>query len=226
MSVHFQELLQLLQARLARMTALIQQSTEWSAEAVLTLDERLAEQVAELDARVDDEEVQIEKDAIGLLALHQPAAVDLRRITTIIKVNGEFERIGDCAVNIAQRVPMLKKINGYRPPPDLRVMFSHVTDTLRETIKAFNLSDELMAWGVLKGDDTVDALYQQIIREVLGGLENPSNDGVGRHSATEHLANLMIAKNLERIGDHCTNIAENVVYVHTGRIIRHQHAVL
>jgi phosphate transport system protein len=98
-------------------------------------------------------------------------------------------------------------------------MIGHVTDTLRETIKAFNLSDELMAWGVLKGDDTVDALYQQIVQEVLSGAE--------RGGATqEQLANLMIAKNLERIGDHCTNIAENVVYVHTGRIIRHQHAVL
>jgi phosphate transport system protein len=205
------------------MTALVQQSTEWAGESLFTVDERLAEKVEQLDTRIDEEEVQIEKDAIGLLALHQPAAVDLRRITTIIKVNGDFERIGDCAVNIAQRVPMLKKIQGYEPPADLRVMVSHVTDTLRETIKAFNLSDELMAWGVLKGDDTVNALYQQIIRDVLGGLETgPREPSI----AAEQVANLMIAKNLERIGDHCTNIAENVVYVHTGRIIRHQHAVL
>lgn len=225
MSVHFQDLLQALQARLARMTALIQQSAEWAGESLLTMDERLAEKVEQLDSRIDEEEVQIEKDAIGLLALHQPAAVDLRRITTIIKVNGEFERIGDCAVNIAQRVPMLMKIEGYQPPPDLTVMISHVTDTLRETIKAFNLSDELMAWGVLKGDDTVDALYQQIVREVLGGLEGTGQQAKS-NAAAQQVANLMIAKNLERMGDHCTNIAENVVYVHTGRIIRHQHAVL
>jgi phosphate transport system protein len=218
MSAHFQDLLQALQARLARMTALVQQSAEWAGESLLTIDERLAQRVAELDQRIDDEEVQVEKDAIGLLALHQPAAVDLRRITTIIKVNGEFERIGDCAVNIAQRVAYLKKLPDYRPSPDLKVMVSHVTDTLRETIKAFNLSDELMAWGVLKGDDTVDALYQQIVQEVIGGLEGTQ--------AAEQVANLMIAKNLERMGDHCTNIAENVVYVHTGRIIRHQHAVM
>ncbi len=208
------------------MTALIQQSAEWSGEALLTMDERLAEKVAQLDLRIDEEEVQIEKDAIGLLALHQPAAVDLRRITTIIKVNGEFERIGDCAVNIAQRVPILRKIPDYRAPEDLRVMIAHVTDTLRETIKAFNLSDELMAWGVLKGDDTVDALYQQIIRDVLGGLEGSVKDPSAGSAAAQQVANLMIAKNLERMGDHCTNIAENVVYVHTGRIIRHQHAVL
>lgn len=218
MSIHFQELLQSLQARLARMTALVQQSAEWAGEALLTVDDRLAQRVCELDQRIDEEEVQIEKDAIGLLALHQPAAVDLRRITTVIKVNGEFERIADCSVNIAQRVPYLKKMPGYHPPPDLKVMVSHVTDTLRETIKSFNLSDELMAWGVLKGDDTVDALYQQILQEVIGGLEGTS--------AAQQVANLMIAKNLERMGDHCTNIAENVVYVHTGRIIRHQHAVL
>lgn len=218
MSAHFHDLLAALQARLARMTALVQQSVEYAGEAFLTCDERMAQRVAEMDQRIDEEEVQIEKDAIGLLALHQPAAVDLRRITTIIKVNGEFERIGDCSVNIAQRVAYLKQLPDYRPPADLKVMVSHVTDTLRETIKAFNLSDELMAWGVLKGDDTVDALYQQIVREVLSGLEGAS--------AAQHVANLMIAKNLERVGDHCTNIAENVVYVHTGRIIRHQHAVL
>lgn len=220
MSVHFQDLLQALQQRLARMTALVQQSVEWAGEALVTNDERLSKSVEDLDTRIDEEEVQIEKDAIGLLALHQPAAVDLRRITTIIKVNGDFERIADCAVNIAQRVRYTQKIQDYRVPRDLKVMISHVTDTLRETIKSFNLSDELMAWGVLKGDDTVDALYQQIVQEVLSGAER------GGGATQEQLANLMIAKNLERIGDHCTNIAENVVYVHTGRIIRHQHAVL
>jgi phosphate transport system protein len=218
MSVHFQDLLQNLQGRLARMTALVAQSAEYAGEALLTMDERLAARVREQDQKIDDEEVQIEKDAIGLLALHQPAAVDLRRITTILKVNSDFERIADCAVNIAQRVPLIKKIEGYHLPGDLRTMIAEVNDTLRETIRAFNLSDELLAWGVIKGDDTVDALFQSIVQDVLSGL-----DGVSAH---QHVANLMIAKNLERIGDHCTNIAENVVYVHTGRIIRHQHAVL
>jgi phosphate transport system protein len=218
MSAHFQELLQNLQGRLARMTALVAQSAEWACESLVTMDERLAAKVRDQDVRIDDEEVQIEKDAIGLLALHQPAAVDLRRITTIIKVNGDFERIADCSVNIAQRVPLIKKIDGYKLPADVKTMFSEVTDTLRETIRAFNLSDELLAWGVIKGDDTVDALYQSVVQEVLSGLDGAT--------AAQHVANLMIAKNLERIGDHCTNIAENVVYVHTGRIIRHQHAVL
>lgn len=218
MSLHFQDLLRNLQDRLARMTLLAAQSCEWAGEALITLDERLAIKVRDQDQRIDEEEVQIEKEAIGLLALHQPAAVDLRRITTILKVNQDFERIADCAVNISQRVPLIKKIEGYKLPADLKVMIAEVNDTLRETIRAFNLSDELLAWGVIKGDDTVDALYQSIVQDVLSGL-----DGV---SAPQHVANLMIAKNLERIGDHCTNIAENVVYVHTGRIIRHQHAVL
>ncbi len=145
MSLHFQDLLAHLQTRLARMTALVQQSVEWAGEAILTLDEHLAQKVRDQDIRIDEEEVQIEKDAIGLLALHQPAAVDLRRITTIIKVNGDFERIADCAVNIAQRVPLVKNLPGYRVPEDLRVMIAHVTDNLSETSNASNLADELLA---------------------------------------------------------------------------------
>jgi phosphate transport system protein len=219
MSHHFIDLLDQLKARLGRMTAMVQQSVEQAVEAVFTLDSRLMQQVIDGDTKIDEEEVHVEKNAIDLLALYQPAAGDLRLITTIIKVNGDFERIADCAVNIAQRVQFLRNLDHYEPPTDLRVMSNSVVSTLRDTIHAFNLGDETLARRVLRGDDVVDALYHQIVQDMLNMMEREA------HKANRDLSNIMIAKNLERIADHCTNIAEDVIYVHSGRIIRHLHAV-
>jgi phosphate transport system protein len=220
MAHHFIDRLDDLKDRIARLTALVQQAAELAVEAVLTANAMLAKQVMELDGRIDDEEVQIEKLAIDLLALYQPAAGDLRLITIIIKANSDFERIADCAVNAAQRVPPLTHNGaGYQAPPDLRLMANGVLSTLRDTIKAFNLTDETLARQVLRGDDVVDALYHQIVQDMLARLEHATSD------ANTELSNVMIAKNLERMADHCTNIAEDVIYAHTGRIIRHLHAV-
>jgi len=219
MSRHLQDLLSDLKARLARMTAIVQQIVEQSVESVFAADSRLAQQAIDLDRKIDDEEVKVEKVAIDLLALHQPAASDLRLITTIIKVNSDFERIGDCAVNIAQRVLPLAHDGGYAPPNDLRLMGNSVVATLRDTIKAFNLADGDLARQVLRSDDVVDALYHQIVQDMLAGMEA---DGT---QANTDLSNIMIAKNLERIADHCTNVAEDVIYIQSGRIIRHLHAV-
>jgi phosphate transport system protein len=219
MSHHFIDRLEDLNDRLARMTSLVQQVVEQAVEAVFNADARLARQTIEMDARVDDEEVQVEKSAIDLLALHQPAAGDLRRITTIIKVNSDFERIADCAVNIAQRVLPLTQIEHYEPPKDLRLMANSVVTILRDTAKAFNLTDDNLARQVLRSDDVVDALYHQIVQDMISMMES---DG---QKANADLSNIMIAKNLERIADHCTNVAEDVIYIHTGRIIRHLHAV-
>jgi phosphate transport system protein len=218
MSHHFTDRLAELKGRLTRMSGLVQQSVERAVEALFSLDVRLAAQVIADDETVDEEEVRVEKGAIDLLALHQPAAVDLRLITTIIKVNSDLERIADCAVNVAQRVQPLAQLDRYDPPPDLRLMANSVLGTLRETIQAFNLVDDQLARQVLRSDDVVDALYHQIVQDMLTRMES------GSARANVDLSNIMIAKNLERIGDHCTNIAEDVIYVRGGRIVRHLHA--
>jgi len=218
MAHQFIDKLDELKNRMARMTALVQQVVDVSVESIVTANAALAAQATQLDNRIDEEEVKIEKGAIDLLALYQPAASDLRMITVIIKANSDFERIADCAVNAAQRVtPLIEE--GYEPPRDLRLMANSVVATLRDTIKAFNLADETLARQVLRGDDVVDALYHQIVQDMLAQLEAAGN------SANTQLSNVMIAKNLERIADHCTNIAEDVIYAHTGRIIRHLHAI-
>ena len=217
MSHHLADLLESLRTQVARMTALVLQAVEQSCEAVFNADAKLAQTTINLDQRIDEEEVRVEKSAIDLLALQQPAAVDLRTVTTIIKVNADFERIADCAVNIAQRVLPLSQLPDYEPPSDLKLMANSVLTTLRDTIKAFNLQDEALARHVLKSDDVVDALYHQIVQDMICLMES---DG---QKANTELGNIMIAKNLERIADHCTNIAEDVVYIHTGHIIRHLH---
>src|SRR3984957_2171725 len=219
MSHHLNDLLESLRTQVARMTTLVIQVCEQACEAVFTGDQKLAQETITLDARIDEEEVRVEKSAIDLLALQQPAAVDLRTVTTIIKVNADFERIADCAVNIAQRVLLLSRIVDYEPPSDLKLMANTVLATLRDKIKAFNLRNESPARHVLKSDDVVDALYHQIVQDMICLMET---DG---QKANTELGNIMIAKNLERIADHCTNIAEDVVYIHTGRIIRHLRAV-
>jgi phosphate transport system protein len=218
MAHHLIDRLDDLKDRMARLTALVQQAAEMAAQSVLSADHSLAQQVYELDNRIDDEEVQIEKQAIDVLALYQPAASDLRLITIIIKANSDFERIADCAVNASQRVLALVR-GSYQAPTDLRMMANSMLATLRDTIKAFNLSDEILARHVLRGDDVVDALYHQIVQDMLTRLEAGGGD------ANIELSNIMIAKNFERMADHCTNIAEDVIYAHTGRIIRHLHAV-
>lgn len=219
MSHHFADLLDALRARIARMTALVQDIVEKSVESVVNLDDEVARAAMNADDRIDEEEVNIEKQAIDLLALYQPAASDLRTITMIIKVNGDFERIADCAVNVAQRVPLLAKMGDYIVSSDLRLMASTVVTNLRDCINAYNLSDIDLAKQVLRADDVLDALYHQIVQETLGVLESE------QHRANRDLSTIMMAKNFERIGDHCTNIAEDIIYVQSGRIIRHRHAV-
>jgi len=134
-------------------------------------------------------------------------------------VNADFERIADNAVNIAQRVASLAQSEGYKVPADLRLMANTVLATLRDTAKACNLRDEALAQHVMRSDDVVDALYHQIVQDMISLMEADS------HKANTDLNNIMIAKDLERIADHCTNIAEDVIYIHTGRIIRHLHPV-
>lgn len=219
MSIHFADQLEALRGRVARMTSLVQEIVEKSIESVLHLDVDLAEHTVHCDNRINEEEVHIERQAIDLLALYQPAAIDLRMITMIIKANGDFERIADSAVNIAQRVPLLAKMGDYIVSTDLKLMANTVLKTLRETTHAFNLNDIELAKTVLKSDDVVDALYHQIITDSLGRLEN-------EHKANRDLSTIMMAKNIERIGDHCVNISEDIVYVRSGRIIRHANSTI
>ncbi len=216
MAQHLAQLLDDLKDRVFRLGASVLQVTEQAVESVLRADASLASQVVAEDDRIDEEEVRIEKKCIDLLALHAPTAGDLRVVTTLIKINSDLERVADCAVNIAQRVPPLAQASDPRLPADLRLLAGAVLEQLRRTIASVRLDDEQEATAVLAGDNRIDALYQQIVQDMLLRMES---DGV---KANLDLSHIMIAKNLERIGDHCTNIAEDVIFIHSGRIVRHQ----
>ncbi|MFT3786486.1 MAG: phosphate signaling complex protein PhoU [Tepidisphaeraceae bacterium] len=218
MPSHFNQLLEALRGRVARMTANVQQVVEMATEAVFNQDVSVADRAIAADGRIDSEEVEIEKMAIELLAQHQPFAVDLRFVTSVIKVNSDFERIADCAVNAAQRVPVLARRREQRLPDALLLLCNAVTKSLRDTVNAFNLSDVGLADRVRSSDSAVDAYYATIVQGVISDLERKTDDDPNRD-----LALVMIAKNYERIGDHCTNIAEDIVYISSGQIVRHLH---
>jgi phosphate transport system protein len=230
MAQHFAQHLEALRADVARMTAKVQRVVEQSTEALIHRDIALAQQAIEADKLVDRDEVAVEQNAIRLLALYQPAAADLRFITSVIKVTNDFERIADCAVNVAQRVPSIARQREMVLPRALVEMANSVVEILRTTINAFNLSNVELAKHVIRSDDRHDALYHQIVQDTLQTFGIRAADGedvVDRHSPdpSRDLALIMTAKNYERIGDHCSNVAEDILYIVSGNIIRHLHSV-
>jgi len=223
MSIQLLKLMEDLKLRMSRMTGRVLHVVETATQAVVHNDMQLARVAMEADRLVDSEELDIERRAIDLLALHHPAAADLRFITRVIKVNGDFERIGDCAVNVAQRVPSISRqavLGDGRDrrepiPDDLRRMSALVISNLRDTVNAFNLADTILAEKILAADDEIDAYYHQIVQDMLQMFEDKP------HDAGRELALVMVAKNYERIGDHCTNVAEDIIYMSRGEVIRH-----
>ena len=218
------DLIDELRAEAARMAGLVQQSVADAADAIVSGDERLAQSLIAADDRIDSAEVHIEKKAIDLLSLHQPAAGEFRLVLMVIKVNNELERIADCATNIAERVgPLRSELEGsgesYALPPELVELARSVVELVRQTVRTFNFPDMESAEAVIKADDRVDALYAGIVQQSLSDMRREAAH------INRDLAHVMIAKNLERIGDHCTNIAEDVVYLKSGQIVRHRNAV-
>lgn len=215
MTAHFVNLLEDLRRRSLRMASQVEDMLEELCEVVLQLDEPLARRVVKRDEEIDAEEVAVESEVIRLLALYQPVGSDLRLLTTILKVNSDLERVADCSVNIAQRayhrfVQPLAAGNAH-----LRQMVPLVRAALRDAVHAYASDDLAVAQKVLAADRAIDALYGQIVRTAVAtAAESPDQ-------MPAHLDVLSVAKNLERIADHATNIAEDVVFLCTGAIIRH-----
>ncbi len=216
MSVHFIEQLEQLHRRCLDMAALVQGAVEQASEAVLARRPEIAQVVLDNEAQIDAEEVKIERAAIDLLAQHQPMASDLRSVFAIVKINSDLERIGDCAFNIAQMVSSFANLPG-EAPRDLRMMADATLKQLRNTTRCLGLRDPGLAGDICRGDDAIDALYHQIYQDLQSGM------AADTQRIPEDLTLIMVAKNLERIADHCTNIAEEVVFLVRGQIIRHEH---
>jgi phosphate transport system protein len=215
MSIHLQRDLETLQRRILAMAAAVEQTIETAIRAVFERDIRLALDLMEGDTTIDLEENEIEEECLKILALHQPVAVDLRRVASILKINSDLERMADLAVNIAERAHALARVSEIPIPSGFRQMTDLTVTMVRDSLDAFVHLDADLARGVCRMDDEVDRYNREIIDHVRQFMmQSPEHidPGLFLFSASRHL---------ERIADHATNIAEDVVYLVEGKIIRH-----
>ena len=198
--------------------ALTEKAIEQGINALLNRDTELARQVIANDRLIDNLDIEIEEKCIRLLALRQPAARDLRFIATAIKISGHLERIGDMAVNIAEKAIILNQESQLKPYVDLPRMAEIAQGMIKESLDAFVNEDAALAHKVRKDDEIIDNLNEQIFRELLTFMmENPQ-------TIPRALLISQISKILERVSDHAEGIADMVIYMVTGKSVRHQPA--
>lgn len=217
MTRHLQRDINRVQSEMLSLSSMVERMIE---KAILALRERsdsLAQEVIDSDNVVDQREVQLEDECLKLLALHQPVAVDLRRIAAVLKINNDLERIADLAVNVAERVRSLITFPQFPVPDDVRLMASLATRMVRNALDAFVELDSKAARRVMRSDAELDSLNVAVIEQLIATMQkDPAMVPPGLHCFSA-------ARHIERIGDHATNIAEDVVYLVEGEIVRHQH---
>jgi len=212
---HFQEELGVLQERLLAMGGFAEERVREAVLALASRDAALADLVRSGDEPINDLHIEIDDRCFKLLALHQPMAADLRAIVAAVKINTDLERVGDLAVNIAEAAKRYLLHAPVKPLIDIPRMGEIAQRMLRDALDAFVRRDVTLAESVLAADDALDALKSQIFRELLtymmqdGGKIEPSLDLI------------LVSRHLERIGDHATNIAEDVIFLVSARDVRH-----
>ena len=215
MTRHFHEELEALKQTLLAMGGLVEDQIRHVMQALLDRDDALAREVIERDRRVNAYDVEVDEQCVELLALHQPTAGDLRFITTAMKIVTDLERIGDQAVNIGQRVIELNREPQLKPYIDLPRMATRAQAMVKESLGAFVARDTDLARRVCGEDEEVDALKEQIFRELLTFMmEDP-------RSIPRAIRLILISRFMERVADHATNIAEMVIYLVEGKMVRH-----
>jgi phosphate transport system protein len=212
---HFHEELDALKQTLLAMGGLVEDQMRHVMQALLDRDDALAKEVVERDRQVNAYDVEVDEQCVELLALHQPTAGDLRFITTAMKIVTDLERIGDQAVNIGQRVVELNREPQLKPYIDLPRMAARAQAMVKESLDAFVARDTELARRVCAEDDEVDALKEQIFRELLTFMmEDP-------RTIPRAIRLILISRCIERVADHATNIAEMVIYLVEGKMVRH-----
>lgn len=214
--IHMSRDLEELHCDILSMCAQVEEMIHTSVDELRRPDLDTARQLSERDHEIDAWDIRIEENCLKILALHQPVATDLRRITSVLKISGELERIADLGVNIAERASALVNCVEIVVPDRLKQMAQLAVDMVHRSIDAFVQLDSQLAREVLRDDDKVDRLNREVIEE-LQALMQRSPDFV---APALHL--FSASRHIERVGDHATNIAEDVVYLTEGAIIRHQ----
>ena len=215
MQRHFHDELEALKQTLLAMGGLVEDQIRRVMRALLERDAALAHEVIERDRQVNAYDVEVDQQCVELLALHQPAAGDLRFITTAMKIVTDLERIGDQAVNIGQRVVELSQEPQLKPYIDLPRMAELAQRMVKDALDAFVARDTELARRVCVADAEVDALKEQIFRELLTFMMEDAR------SIPRAIRLILISRFLERVADHATNIAEMVVYMVEGKMVRH-----
>ena len=212
---HFVEELDQLKTKLLEMSSLVESAIQRSISAVIQKDRSAAEEVFRNETRINAIELEIDEFAINLLALHQPMAADLRLIVAALKINTDLERMGDLSVNIAQRATSLMEEPVIKPMIDIPHIAGLVQSMVRKSLDAFVTRDADLARSVLASDDAVDSLRTASYHELVSFMEQ---DPENIKAALDLLA---ITRNLERLADHSTNIAEDVLFLVKGIDVRH-----
>jgi phosphate transport system protein len=215
MSIHLQREIDKLKKILLTLCALVEEQLELAMDALQRRDIATAQRVLGRDSDVDHREVEVEEECLKALALHQPVACDLRFLASVLKMNKDLERIGDLAVNIARKAITIAGDRDLEIPFDLTGMWEKSHAMLRDSIEALVNRDSSLAQQICLRDSEVNGMKRQIRRQAEELLRAQPD----RVSAW--LALLAVARNLERIADHAVNIAEDVIYLVEGRIVRH-----
>ena len=216
MQIHLDEELNKLNKHLLTMATLTEQAIHKSIEALKARDKKMAQRVIEDDNEIDELEISIEEQTIALLALFQPMAKDLRLITTGMRINTELERIGDLTVNICQRVLDIADQPLLKPLIDLPQLGDQAKMMVKNAIDSFVRRDEKLAQDVILSDRKSNQLRTAIIKELIN--DYMVKDGT---TSTRAVPLLLIARDLERICDHATAIAEDVIYMIRAKIVKH-----
>ncbi len=215
MTTHLQKELEKIKKMLLSLGAMVEERVRMAILAVEEFDGEIAEKIISSDYEIDEMEVEIEEECLKAMALYQPVAVDLRFLVTVVKMNNDLERIGDQAVNIAQRMQTIAKKEGPGFIFDYSEMAQKAESMLKMSLDALVNLDLNLAFKVLKLDDQVDEIQKEAYRLIKRAMpKHPDNVG--------YLINLLlVSRHLERLADHATNIAEDVIYMIEGEIIRH-----
>jgi len=212
---HFQEELEQLKTRLLEMGGLAEDRVRSSVQGLVERDGALIDRVISGDAPINNLHIEIDGRCFRLLALHQPMAVDLRGIVSAVKINTDLERVGDLAINIAEAVRRYMRHPPVKELIDIPRMADIAQEMLRDALDAYVRRDIELAHHVLNEDDALDSLKTQVFRELLTYmLQDPSK-------IEPSLDLILISRHLERIGDHATNVAEDVIFMVSAKDVRH-----
>ena len=213
--IHFREELDELQSRLLEMAGLVESAIHQSVASLVQRDEEAAKEVLWKEALINQKDIEIDEYATRLLALYQPMARDMRFLTAVIKINGDLERMGDLAVNITERALALMREPAVKPLIDLPKMAALAEDMVRKSLDAFVKREPELARSVLLSDDVVDRLRDSIHNELVSFMQKDPT------TIPQALDLILVARHLERIADHATNIAEDTLFLVKGVDVRH-----